>query len=756
MRSVEPERGNAPVPEVDPENIVVLREHGNEWQPAIGEEVLALLEHLGLPESTVQTVRDEGISVLSRCVSPLLSSGQRTGLVLGYVQSGKTMSFTTVAAAARDNGFAMVIVIAGASILLTTQSRERLRSDLRIESRDDRNWRHFHNPHVSQQDHERIQTTLEDWRDEQVPQHERTTVLITVMKNHRHLNNLTDVLRRVTLARLPVLIVDDEADQAGLNNLVSAGEESTTYQRLCALKDAIPHHTFLQYTATPQGPLLINLIDVLSPDFAVPLTPGPGYTGGKNFFLGSHPLLRVIPPEEIPSTANELDGPPPSLLEAMRIFFLGAASGAIRDQQRGNRAMMVHPSQRTNPHNQYFRWVRAVQDSWRAILSAPSDPDYEEVLQTFHRSYDDLAVTVPNLESFGELVARLPRLIRRTEVTEVNTRRSGHTPEIDWLGAYSHILVGGQALDRGFTVEGLTVTYMPRGVGARRADTIQQRARFFGYKGTYLGFCRVFAEQQVADAFERYVRHEEDIRAQLVEVAEKGVPLDDLRRTFLLPRGLRATRDSIIDVDYVLARLNGGWFHARAPHDAHQEGSDNRVVANDFLDSLTLMNGEGHPDRTDVQRHRVAYGVPLIETYENLLLGVKFSRLTDAQNLLGTLVILRGHLRENPDAVCDVYEISPLHRRTRSLNHRDEISNLFQGAYPVNPVEQRGSIYPGDRELHSADRVTIQIHRLDIQNAQTRAVVHSDVVDLAIWIPSELDGDVLIQDQGATEEMVDD
>jgi len=65
------------------------------------------------------------------------------------------------------------------------------------------------------------------------------------------------------------------------------------------------------------------------------------------------------------------------------------------------------------------------------------------------------------------------------------------------------------AMDRGFTVEGLTVTYMPRGKGAGNADTIQQRARFLGYKRGYLGLCRVFLESDVQRAFSVYVNHEE-------------------------------------------------------------------------------------------------------------------------------------------------------------------------------------------------------------------------------------------------------
>src|SRR3954451_2074133 len=52
-----------------------------------------------------------------------------------------------------------------------------------------------------------------------------------------------------------------------LNTKVQQDLESTTYTRLRELRDALPGHTYLQYTATPQAPLLINIADTLSPDF---------------------------------------------------------------------------------------------------------------------------------------------------------------------------------------------------------------------------------------------------------------------------------------------------------------------------------------------------------------------------------------------------------------------------------------------------------------------------------------------------------
>ena len=87
------------------------------------------------------------------------------------------------------------------------------------------------------------------------------------------------------------------------------------------------------------------------------------------------------------------------------------------------------------------------------------------------------------------LAERLPLALQRTIIRELNSE--AQIREIPWRQQNYWILVGGTVLDRGFTINGLTVTYMPRGPGVGNADTIQQRARFLGYKRRYIGFCRV-------------------------------------------------------------------------------------------------------------------------------------------------------------------------------------------------------------------------------------------------------------------------
>lgn len=730
---------------MQPESVEVTRfsaTTGKEWNPVLGQETIGLLSRLGLGLTENEDVWGQAQEILGRCLPPEAPGGHRTGLVIGYVQSGKTLSFTTVTALARDNRYRMIIVLTGTSLPLLKQSTERLEKDLRLNERYDRKWKAFQNPKLSQL--QSIENALRGWTDPQIPKDDCQTVLITVIKNVAGIRKLTELLHRLndSLAESPVLIIDDEADQAGLNNKVKEGDQSSTYRQILSMRNALPHCTYLQYTATPQAPLLINIIDVLSPSFVWVLKPGENYTGGKAFFREHPKLVEVIPENDIPNKDEELHEPPPSLHRAMYFFFLGVAAGLIGEEKLRNRSMMVHPSQETEKHNDYHLWIKEAKDRWVRILGLPeSDLDRTELLRDFHEIYKILQRDVTDLPLFIELVKTLPRAIRDTVITKVNSKQAGGTPPINWGHDYAHILVGGQALDRGFTVEGLTVTYMPRGIGIGNADTVQQRARFFGYKSGYLGFCRIFLSQNTKNAFSSYVEHEELIRAQLMEVANKGTPLSEWKRAFFLDPIFQPTRDSILDLR-LYRYSHSDWFTPSSPHVPSEAIQHNRQVVNDFFSTLEWIDAPGHPERTESQIHKRAVA-SLYQVYEGLLTKIMLGQPSDSRHFTAILIQIEHYLRQDPARQCVFYEMSRGSERLRSLNNADEIKELFQGAYP----DKRGAIYPGDRAIMDQGLVTIQIHRLVLRGGKGSEVPEvKGVVAIAVHLPGKEGGNIIVQE----------
>jgi hypothetical protein len=727
---------------------------GETWVPVVGQETLDFLQTV-VPEGSRETVCDAATSILAKGVAPTSQTGQETGLVIGYVQSGKTMSFEAVAALARDNAFQIVIVVAGTATPLLDQSTGRLHRDLRLdEPKRARRWIQFQNPGDDDAIVQAIRDVLDDWRDASTPEEFKKTVLITVLKHHQRLRNLTTLLRAVGMQGASVLIIDDEADQASLNTEVAQGEESTIYRRLMDLRESLPSHTYLQYTATPQAPLLISIIDSLSPNFVQVLKPGEEYVGGREFFADNRTLVRVIPPQEVPTNANPLNEPPDTLLEALRIFMVGVTAGISEGRNTGNRSMLVHPSHRTAQHQEFYNWVRDIFEDWKGILNLPdNDADKQELIEDFRDAYNNLAETVENgLPDFDKLVPSFRFAFRNTRIMEVNARGGGRTPPVAWRNAYGWILVGGQAMDRGFTIEGLTVTYMPRGIGVGNADTVQQRARFFGYKRGYLGYCRVYLEQGTLNAFQSYVEHEEDIRGQLKEFQDSDRPLNDWKRAFVLDTALRPCRDNVLEFDYMRGRFSDNWFAPRVVLASEGVLQANRLTVSGFIQNLQFTNNEGHPDRTDIERHLVCQGVSLRTVLEQLLVLLRITGTTDSQRYTGLLLQLSKALEDDPDEVCTIYRMSPAKRRERTIDENGEVRNLFQGQAPVNPPERRGEVYPGDRMIREDGTVTIQIHTLDLTQGKGGNVIKDNVPVFAVWVPARLARAWINQNQPAQAE----
>ena len=155
----------------------------------IGDEAM----RLNLPLGQEAKIRSDAARVLSHCVPPQHGPFQIVVLAHGLVQSGKTANFITASALARDNDFQLVIVLAGSSISLMNQTRKRLDGPkgLNLAQRSDRQWLHVeHQIKGGPADILRIQSELNEWRDPSVPRGEKKTVIITLMKHHRHIASL--------------------------------------------------------------------------------------------------------------------------------------------------------------------------------------------------------------------------------------------------------------------------------------------------------------------------------------------------------------------------------------------------------------------------------------------------------------------------------------------------------------------------------------------------------------------------------------
>jgi hypothetical protein len=703
--------------------------------PTIGETTTGLGEHLvktGFISSIdgFTPIRRDALAIVRNCRRFSYPDGTRTGLVVGYVQSGKTASMTCVSALARDNGCRIVILLAGVTTNLLEQNAHRFKTDLRSASGKSSAWRILNTESLGEQDLHQLQQAVNEWKDPNYDELDRQTFLFMVLKNHAHLDRLQKMLGKVNLAGIPALILDDEADQAGLNTSPDKPDPSTTYLKIKRLREALPHHTYLQYTATPQAPLLIALDDMLSPAFAELVEPGDGYTGGQAFFGRNaiQGLLRAIPSDDQFKPGTPPGDPPDSLLEAMQVFFVGSAVAAIRGKPTP-RSMLIHPSQRTSDHAVYMRWVSEIVKRWVGSLRSSDQDDKNDTLEELHRGYEELAKTDHDLPPFESLIPRLVTSLSRVSLKEVNSQ--GGT-EVDWENSDIHILVGGEKLNRGFTVEGLTVTYMPRDAGGWNADTLQQRARFFGYKKGFLRLCRLYLHPDVISAFRSYVIHEDDVRKQLA--AHRGKPLRAWRRAFFLDADMRPTRHNVLFDPIYKISTDKPWFLQRYPHSDEVAISRNSELVEKLEANCSFQQAP-----TEYFEHGVTE-ISLKQALEELLVSFDV-RGPDGPAWYGQIVTLRDVLETDPDANVLLLKMAAFAKepRERSPDKSGDGIALHQGRSSSKKV---GS-YPGDAKMVDVSLITIQIHWIDVIDG------YKHVPALAIHIPSTLRReDVLVQDKG--------
>lgn len=536
---------------------------------------------------------------------------QAKGLVVGYVQSGKTAHFTAVIAKAIDAGYRLVVVLAGMHNMLRSQTQRRLDmelvgvqniqqganlSDPRGKSMvdyanfDDSDWLagNFLNlpedpwefpdiPRIVrlshyQRDYRSLVTGLDALETQrhnpQLPLYhaenlQRANVrLLVVKKNSSVLRNFIDDMKalRANVDDLPALIIDDEADQASINTArpdpKGKAERTKINGAITEILQLLPRAQYVAYTATPFANVFVDADDAedLFPrDFIFSLEAPPNYMGGKDFhdFPGDIPELRPNPEHQmkneeahvrdIKSDSDEsLEGDSVNALDAFVLsgaIKLWRADNDPRKPQFRHHTMLVHESVKQAEHLAAAERFRRI---WRGNGHDTADglERLRLMFETdFARTSADRASPFISPERFDELMPYVSKargkIIEGTQndpVVIVNgSKDSDYDPLVFDTQDFWRILVGGAKLSRGFTVEGLTISFYRR--RSMQEDTLLQMGRWFGYRAGYKDLVRLFIDRGTAgddrsgnlyEAFKAIVQDEALFRAQLAQYSRLG------------------------------------------------------------------------------------------------------------------------------------------------------------------------------------------------------------------------------------------
>ncbi len=566
-----------------------------------------LIDRQGRNQADIGSLDDATDRILSHLEDPRPEGPAQfdvRGLVMGYVQSGKTENFCALAAKGADVGYKLVIILSGIHNSLRLQTQRRINRALGLDPAGvpvpDAGWRWIGLTSASLHGDFRPGTI-----DANVLQGNERVVLVC-KKNASVLRRLTQWMENRAPASLPVLIIDDEADQASIN---TGGNRAPLQEQVDLGPDDIDDpqatdeldpsvinglvrtliHSFgrvsyVAYTATPFANVLVNHLaidrdvfeDLYPRDFIVALPRPNGYTGAERLFgrealpgeLDSQPGLNVI--DLIPDyeadlmtpTGVDVDIYDPTVSPAMRTAFLDfVLATAARIQRNGEdipSTMLVHTHHRKAVQNRLGdrlrEFVSEIRQSWRYDRASI----LPELSGRWNVRFRPVIASVNvNLEvPFDTIAEHIDRFFR--DPVPVLVLNSDSTDELDYDAdpTLKAVVVGGNRLSRGLTLEGLLVSLYVR--RAEAFDTLMQMGRWFGFRETYVDLTRIWTTEELAGWFRDLALAEEELRREIARYERENLtPLDFGPRIRSHPVMMITSRDKMGSARMIAQNYSG-------------------------------------------------------------------------------------------------------------------------------------------------------------------------------------------------------
>ena len=496
--------------------------------------------------ATLDEVTDRVLGLLE---NPKVSEPfDRRGLVVGHVQSGKTANYTGLLCKAADAGYKLIVVIAGIHNNLRNQTQERIdegfvgRDSARLLS-NKRN----KTVGVGRFDQKRrpatFTNTLRDFNKATATgvgidlQSLKEPVVVVIKKNSSTLKNLIEWLSEHSASAdenkidLPMLLIDDEADNASINISRGRREVSRINGQIRELLNMFQRSCYVGYTATPFANIFIDPDtkdemfehDLFPRNFIVSLDPPTNYFGPSRVFLDEDTdyVRHIDDNEELLPTKHKIDhdvgGLPESLKTAVRMFVLARAIRLAREQRNEHNSMLVNVSRFTRIQGRIRNEIHLLLDNIVASIrvngaldeeSSMRDPAISALHDVWDREYGHLEPT------WGDVRKNLLRAAASTTVVEVNSSSAGKLNYGDHeKSGHNVIAVGGYALSRGLTLEGLMISYVLR--NSMMYDTLMQMGRWFGYRPGYEDLCRIWMPEEAEGWYEHISETIDELRDEI-------------------------------------------------------------------------------------------------------------------------------------------------------------------------------------------------------------------------------------------------
>ena len=524
-----------------------------------------LLRKKRLPPEVVSRTAEITDRILGRLGNPEdVKDWNRLGMVVGHVQSGKTANYIGLACKAADAGYRLIIVIAGIHNNLRNQTQARIdegfigRDTSRLQIRKKAGRSKFIG--VGCLDKRRmpvsLTNTIKDFNKamattntSQIESYVEPVILV-IKKNSSTLKNLIEWLRehsaseQTKMIDQPVLLIDDEADNASINVGYTREEVSKINGQIRSLLNLFRRSSYVGYTATPFANIFIDPDtkhgmrgeDLFPKHFIIGLDPPTNYLGSRRVFIDGMPeegkpeFVRYIKDNEdifpirhkITHDVGEL---PLSMIGALRAFLVARTIRNLKGQSEQHASMLVNASRFTDVQgklrNRLHDRLEVIRSAICVEASKGSDALRNPEIAELHKTWTEEYASI-----YGDWQAiqdGLLSTVRAAKVVLVNRR----TNELDYNEAtkvgLTVIAIGGFSLSRGLTLEGLTVSYWLR--NSMMYDTLMQMGRWFGYRAGYEDLCRIWMPEEAAGWYSHISEATEELYAELKRMEQsKATP----------------------------------------------------------------------------------------------------------------------------------------------------------------------------------------------------------------------------------------
>lgn len=574
-----------------------------------------------LPPHVVGVLDQVTSEVLDYCGNPAdQASWSRRGMVLGHVQSGKTTNYSGLICKAADAGYKVIILLAGITNSLRAQTQERI-DEAFIGRKSIFGAATIERLPIVDFGEGNREPAFGTTRDQDFNRDRATgygvtfdalrePIIFVLKKNKSSLESLRDWISNQARGGLidhPLLLIDDEADNASVNTASSPDTTTAINRVIREILKPFRRSAYVGYTATPFANIFIDpdsidemLHDDLFPrHFIKALDPPNNYVGSKAVFARDGRLRETMVQlvddfEDTLPLKHKRSDPvhelPDSLVDAVRTFVLARAIRVLRGDGTKHCSMMINVSRfndiQESVYGLVYRHMETLKKAIAVNASAGAqgwqDGELQELRRVFESEYGS---SEPSLE---DLVPHLHEAARTIELRTVNMR-GGELDYSRYARDGLHVVaIGGLALSRGLTLEGLVVSYILRNTAA--SDTLMQMARWFGYRPGYEDLCRLYLPKSSLEHYEYIHDAIEELRGEIKGMEKAGqTPEQFGLKVRESPTALRITAANKMRAatalrlaqDYSARHLEGYVLHNDADINLH-----NLNVTSAFLTSL--------------------------------------------------------------------------------------------------------------------------------------------------------------------------